>query len=85
MSVSFGEIGKLNLQTCLQHSRLLLNRLAAIELNRKSQMISEAVEEVLNLVQDATQKFKSMMSTESEDLAQSNIHLLFTCFSFFCL
>lgn len=49
-----------------------IHRLAAIELNRKSQMISEAVEEVLNLVQDATQKFKSMMSTESEDLAQSN-------------
>lgn len=37
-------------------------------------MISEAVEEVLNLVQDATQKFKSMMSTESEDLAQSNLY-----------
>lgn len=35
-------------------------------------MISEAVEEVLNLVQDATQKFKSMMSTESEDLAQES-------------
>lgn len=52
-----------------------LTRLAAIELNRKSQMISEAVEEVLNLVQDATQKFKSMMSTESDDLAQSKIHL----------
>lgn len=52
----------------------MLNRLAAIELNRKSQMISEAVEEVLNLVQDATQKFKSMMSTESEDLAQSNLY-----------
>lgn len=45
-------------------------RLAAIELNRKSQMVSEAVEEVLNLVQDATQKFKSMMSTDSEDFAQ---------------
>lgn len=38
-------------------------------------MISEAVEEVLNLVQDATQKFKSMMSTESEDLAQSNLFI----------
>lgn len=47
------------------------NRLAALELNRKSQMISEAVEEVLNLVQDATQKFKSMMSTDSDDFAQS--------------
>lgn len=45
--------------------------LAAIELNRKSQMISEAVEEVLTLVQDATQKFKSMMSTDSEDLGPS--------------
>lgn len=39
-------------------------------------MISEAVEEVLNLVQDATQKFKSMMSTESDDLAQSNPFIL---------
>lgn len=47
-----------------------LNRLAAIELNRKSQMVSEAVEEILNLVQDATQKFKSMMSMDSEDTAQ---------------
>lgn len=47
-----------------------LDRLAAIELNRKSQMVSEAVEEVLNLVQDATQTFKSMMSTESADLPQ---------------
>lgn len=45
-------------------------RLAAIELNRKSQMVSEAVEEVLNLVQDATQTFKSMISTESDDLTQ---------------
>lgn len=51
---------------------ILFIRLAAIELNRKSQMISEAVEEVLNLVQDATQKFKSMMSTESDDLVQSS-------------
>lgn len=45
-------------------------RLAAIELNRKSQMVSEAVEEVLNLVQDATQTFKSMMSTDSDDITQ---------------
>lgn len=51
-------------------SNLHLNRLAAIELNRKSQMVSEAVEEILNLVQDATQKFKSMMSMDSEDTAQ---------------
>lgn len=54
----------------LQKIMLFFNRLAAIELNRKSQMVSEAVEEVLNLVQDATQKFKSMMSTDSEDMAQ---------------
>lgn len=47
-----------------------MHRLAALELNRKSQMVSEAVEEVLNLVQDATQKFKSMMSMDSEDTAQ---------------
>lgn len=44
-------------------------RLAAIELNRKSQMVSEAVEEVLNLVQNATQTFKSMISTDSDILA----------------
>lgn len=44
-----------------------------MELNRKSQMVSEAVEEVLTLVQDATQKFKSMMSTDSaEDTAQGH-------------
>lgn len=45
-------------------------RLAAIELNRKSQMVSESVEEVLNLVQDASLTLKSMMSTESDDLTQ---------------
>lgn len=45
-------------------------RLAAIELNRKSLMVSEAVEEVLNLVQNATQTFKSMISTDSDILAQ---------------
>lgn len=44
-------------------------RLAAIELNRKSQMVSEAVEEVLNLVQNATQTFKSMMSHDSDNVA----------------
>lgn len=54
-------------------SNLHLNRLAAIELNRKSQMVSEAVEEILNLVQDATQKFKSMMSMDSEDTAQGKM------------
>ena len=48
----------------------LSNSLSAIELNRKSQMVSEAVEEVLNLVQDATQTFKSMMSTDSNDAIQ---------------
>ncbi|XP_075145766.1 dynein axonemal heavy chain 1 [Haematobia irritans] len=35
-------------------------RKAAIELNRKSQMISEAVEEVLNLVDKASERFKEM-------------------------
>ena len=47
-------------------------RIAAIELNRKSQMVSEAVEEVLNLVQNATQTFKSMIGPESELLGQGN-------------
>lgn len=51
---------------------LLLFRLAALELNRKSQMVSEAVEEVLNLVQNATQTFKSMMSCDSSDGGQGN-------------
>ncbi|XP_064553878.1 dynein axonemal heavy chain 5 isoform X1 [Drosophila montana] len=35
-------------------------RKAAIELNRKSQMVSEAVEEVLNLVDKATETFKQI-------------------------
>jgi len=35
-------------------------RKAAIELNRKSQMVSEAVEEVLSLVDKATAAFKEI-------------------------
>lgn len=50
------------------NSALDPSRLAAIELNRKSQMVSEAVEEVLNLVQNATQTFKSMISVDSDIL-----------------
>lgn len=66
-------VGELRLQNLLSYAKIIqfMYRLAAIELNRKSQMISEAVEEVLNLVQDATQKFKSMMSMDSEDLGPS--------------
>lgn len=66
-------VGELRLQNLLSYAKIIqfIYRLAAIELNRKSQMISEAVEEVLNLVQDATQKFKSMMSMDSEDLGPS--------------
>jgi len=37
-----------------------LFRKAAIELNRKSQMVSEAVEEVLSLVDKATAAFKEI-------------------------
>lgn len=33
-------------------------------------MVSEAVEEVLNLVQNASQKFKSMIGTENAVVAQ---------------
>lgn len=36
-------------------------------------MVSEAVEEVLNLVQNATQTFKAMMSTDSDDVPQGNL------------
>lgn len=36
-------------------------------------MVSEAVEEVLNLVQNATQTFKSMMSCDSSDACQGNV------------
>lgn len=36
------------------------HRKAAIELNRKSQMVSEAVEEVLSLVDKATETFKEI-------------------------
>lgn len=45
-------------------------RCAAIELNRKSNMVSEAVEEVLSLVQNATQVFKSMIGAENSLLVQ---------------
>ncbi|XP_055377517.1 dynein axonemal heavy chain 5 [Condylostylus longicornis] len=38
----------------------IASRCAAIELNRKSQMVSEAVEEVLNLVDKATDTFKEI-------------------------
>lgn len=45
-------------------------RSAAIELNRKSNMISEAVEEVLNLVNNATQTFKAMIGTTNSSPLQ---------------
>uniref|UniRef100_A0A1B0GJY1 Putative dyneins heavy chain n=1 Tax=Lutzomyia longipalpis TaxID=7200 RepID=A0A1B0GJY1_LUTLO len=44
-------------------------RQAAIELNRKSQMVSEAVEEVLELVQKASQQFKEMCGAENDLMA----------------
>lgn len=39
-------------------------------------MVSEAVEEVLNLVQNATQTFKAMIGTENDPLTQGqpNLH-----------
>lgn len=43
-------------------------RQAAIELNRKSKMVEEAVEEVLDLVQNATQTFKRMGGVEEDPL-----------------
>lgn len=43
-------------------------RQAAIELNRKSKMVEEAVEEVLHLVQNATQTFKKMGGLEEDPL-----------------
>lgn len=36
-------------------------------------MISEAVEEVLNLVQNATQTFKTMIGAENDPLAQGEL------------
>uniref|UniRef100_A0A1B0GQ26 Dynein, axonemal, heavy chain 5 n=1 Tax=Phlebotomus papatasi TaxID=29031 RepID=A0A1B0GQ26_PHLPP len=44
-------------------------RQAAIELNRKSQMVAEAVEEVLDLVQKASQQFKEMVGAENDLMA----------------
>uniref|UniRef100_A0A8W7PQG3 Dynein, axonemal, heavy chain 5 n=1 Tax=Anopheles coluzzii TaxID=1518534 RepID=A0A8W7PQG3_ANOCL len=41
-------------------------RQAAIELNRKSQMVEEAVEEVLDLVHRASQTFKRMVGAEND-------------------
>lgn len=42
----------------------VIYRQAAIELNRKSQMISEAVEEVLSLVDKATETFKEIAGND---------------------
>lgn len=44
-------------------------RLAALELNRKSQMVSEAVEEVLELVQNAAATFRNIIGAENDVLA----------------
>lgn len=52
-------------------------RLAALELNRKSQMVSEAVEEVLELVQNAAVTFRLIIGAENDVLAQGN-QTLFT-------
>lgn len=41
------------------------SRNAAIELNRKSQMVSEAVEEVLDLVQKATQEYANTSGADA--------------------
>lgn len=41
-------------------------RQAAIELNRKSQMVEEAVEEVLDLVDKASQIFQKMIGIEND-------------------
>lgn len=38
-------------------------------------MVSEAVEEVLNLVQNATQTFKAMVGAENDPLTQGQIKL----------
>jgi len=43
-----------------KHFFMIYFRKAAIELNRKSQMVSEAVEEVLSLVDKATAAFKEI-------------------------
>lgn len=48
------------------------HRLAALELNRKSQMVSEAVEEVLELVQNAAITFRTIIGAENDVLAQGN-------------
>lgn len=61
---------------------IFFERLAAIELNRKSQMVSEAVEEVLNLVQNATQTFKTMISVDSDILNKGLIYF-YLSFSLF--
>lgn len=44
-------------------------RQAAIELNRKSQMVEEAVEEVLELVDKASQIFQKIMGSENDMFA----------------
>lgn len=52
-------------------------RLAALELNRKSQMVSEAVEEVLELVQNAAVTFRLIIGVENDVIAQGRIRRIF--------
>ena len=47
-------------------------RQAAIDLNRKSQMVSEAVEEVLNLVDKATELIKEIAGDDIVTLFDGN-------------
>ena len=50
-------------------------RAAAIELNRKSQMVEEAVEEVLDLVQKASVIFRNMIGPENDLFGEEEMRL----------
>jgi dynein heavy chain len=49
-------------------------RIAAIDLHRKSLMVEEAVEEVLELVKNATSSFKGAQDSDQFDLLDGKIH-----------
>lgn len=50
-------------------------RAAAIELNRKSQMVEEAVEEVLDLVQKASVIFRNMIGAENDLFSEEEMRM----------
>lgn len=59
-------------------------RMAAIDLHRKSMMVEEAVEEVLQLVRKATDIFKSTANSNQSDFPSNESNLLIFIFATLC-